>query len=326
MCEISIIVPIYNVEKYIERCLESILEQTFSDYEIILVEDGTQDMSGLICDNYAMKYSFIHVIHQTNKGLALARKAGIDYATGKYIMFVDSDDWIHKDMLKQTHRIMLETKAEIVSCQSVKINENGKHKRGTKMKEKVIFCQNSLESAYQLFATGYLTASACGKLIHASLLEKVDFKSDLAVGEEHDMVTQLIAVAKRVSIVADGYYFYRWRADSISRGGYNEKYQNSFNNYLRMRDKALIDYPSLKMNINAYFAEFEMSIITAMCRNDSWDRKVIHKLQKDLKKNIVDIWKCLNVSFYLKMCAMLIAICPRVFCVLFKSIHAIIGC
>lgn len=325
MCEISIIVPVYNVEKYIERCLQSILRQTFTDYEIVLVEDGTKDKSGLICDRYALKYSFIHVVHQDNKGLAVSRKVGIDHASGKYIMFVDSDDWIHRDMLKQMHQIMLENDSEMVCCQYTRINENGKQKLDSQMKEKMVSCQSPMESAYQMFVTGYLKASACGKLIYAPLLEKVNFKNNLAVGEEHDMITQLLPIAKHVRIIADGYYFYYWRTDSISHAGYNEKYYNSFNNYLYMRDKAVIDYPSLKKNINAYFAEFEMSIITAMCRNDIYDKKVIHELQKDLKGNKEDIWKDLSTPFYLKICATLIIVWPRFFITLFKIIHTITG-
>lgn len=325
MCEISIIIPVYNVEKYIERCLKSILEQSFTDYEIILVEDGTLDMSGLICDRYALKYPFIHVIHQNNKGLALSRKVGVDHAVGNYIMFIDSDDWIHRDTLRQMHRIMLESKSEIVCCQYTRVNEKGKQKLDTKMKEQLISCQNPLESAYQMFVTRYLKASACGKLIYAPLLKNVDFKGNLAIGEEHDMVTQLLSLAKRVSIMEKGYYYYYWRTDSISHAGYNEKYYNSFNNYLHIRDKAIIDYIALKPNINAYFAEFEMSVVTAMGRNKTYDWNVVHKLQKELRETIKDILCDVNTPFYLKVCASMIIISPRAFLILFRIIHTITG-
>lgn len=325
MCEISVIVPVYNVEKYLERCLESILEQTFVDYEIILVEDGTKDNSGSICDRYAEKYPHIRVIHQKNKGLALARKVGVENALGKYILFVDSDDWIHKDMLKDMYRIMKENQSEIVCCQYTRVNEKGKQILQTQMNVQQIVCQNSLESAYQLFVTRYLNSAAWGKLILASLLKEVDFKGNLAVGEEHDMVTQLLAIAKRVSIITQGYYYYYWRTDSISRAGYNKKYYNSFKNYLRIRDKAIIDYATLKPSINAYFAEFEMSVVTAMCRNKTYDWNVIRELQKDLRENIRDILSNSNTLLYLKVCALMIIICPRVFMVLFRIIHAITG-
>ncbi|EME8139564.1 glycosyltransferase, partial [Enterococcus faecium] len=98
MCEISIIVPIYNVEQYLRKCVDSILAQTFTDFEVILVDDGSPDNSGAICDEYAKLDSRVRVIHKENGGLSDARNAGIEIAKGKYLGFVDSDDFIDKDM------------------------------------------------------------------------------------------------------------------------------------------------------------------------------------------------------------------------------------
>ncbi|KAF3371822.1 glycosyl transferase family 2, partial [Enterococcus faecium] len=93
MCEISIIVPVYKVEKYLRKCVDSILAQTFTDFEVILVDDGSPDNSGKICDEYAEKDNRVRVIHKENGGLSSARNAGIDVARGKYLGFVDSDDY-----------------------------------------------------------------------------------------------------------------------------------------------------------------------------------------------------------------------------------------
>ena len=91
---ISVIVPVYNVERYLPRCIESILKQTYTNFELILVDDGTPDRSGIICDRYAEKDSRIRVIHKENGGVSTARNAGIDAAKGEWITFVDSDDWV----------------------------------------------------------------------------------------------------------------------------------------------------------------------------------------------------------------------------------------
>lgn len=96
---ISIIIPVYNVEKYLAECLESILAQTYTDFEVILIDDGSPDSSGIICDAYAQKDNRIHVIHQSNAGVSTARNNGIEYATGEWITFVDSDDWLDPDFL-----------------------------------------------------------------------------------------------------------------------------------------------------------------------------------------------------------------------------------
>lgn len=101
--EISIIVPIYNVEKYLPKCIESILSQTFTNFELILVNDGSKDRSGIICDEYASKDNRIKVIHKENGGVSSARNSGVDLASGKYIGFVDPDDYIKKDMYERLH-------------------------------------------------------------------------------------------------------------------------------------------------------------------------------------------------------------------------------
>ena len=97
MCKFSVIVPVYKVETYLPRCIESILNQTVTDFELILIDDGSPDCSGEICDAYAAKDSRIRVIHQKNGGVSKARNAGLDIAQGEYIVFVDSDDWVDAD-------------------------------------------------------------------------------------------------------------------------------------------------------------------------------------------------------------------------------------
>ena len=99
MAEVSIIVPVYQVEKYIRQCVDSILAQTFTDFELILVDDGSKDQSGQICDEYARMDTRVKVIHKENGGLSDARNTGMDQASGKYFMFVDSDDYIAPTML-----------------------------------------------------------------------------------------------------------------------------------------------------------------------------------------------------------------------------------
>ena len=100
MPDVSIIVPIYNVERYLSRCIDSILSQSFIDFELILLDDGSPDRCGFICDEYAVKDDRIRVIHQENAKISATRNAGLDAAEGEWIAFIDADDWIHKDYLK----------------------------------------------------------------------------------------------------------------------------------------------------------------------------------------------------------------------------------
>ena len=113
---LSIIVPVYNVEKYIERCIKSILNQSFTNFELILVDDGSPDNCGKICDEYKKKDSRIKVIHKKNGGLSDARNAGLNIATGKYIGFVDSDDIIHPQMYEKLFNCINKYNSDIVQC------------------------------------------------------------------------------------------------------------------------------------------------------------------------------------------------------------------
>lgn len=113
---ISIIVPVYNVEPYLEKCLNSILAQTYNDIEVLIIDDGSTDHCGEICDHYAAQDNRIRVFHTENRGLSAARNIGLDHARGQYIGFVDSDDWIEPDMYNRLFCIMQDTDADIVTC------------------------------------------------------------------------------------------------------------------------------------------------------------------------------------------------------------------
>lgn len=325
MCEVSVIIPVYNVEEYLERCINSALEQTYTDYEVILINDGSTDNSGLICDRYARQYDSVKVINQENKGLALARKAGIDKAKGRYVIFVDSDDWIHKDMLKRMYQKMKETQSQIVCCKYKIVSENVKKIVDTKKSVPQIICNDSHDSAYHMYVTRELSASAWAKMIDARIMSNVSFRGDLAIGEEHDMVAQLISLAHRVCIIPNEYYYYFQRTGSISRSGYNIKYFNSFKNYQSIRNKATGDYPEISSYINSYFANYEMAIITAMCRNKIFDKDAISELRHDLRTNIKDILSSSNTKTYMKICALMIVMCPNIFILIFRIIHVITG-
>lgn len=122
--KVSIIVPIYNVERYLEACIESILSQTYGNFELILVDDGSPDQCGIICDKYATQDSRIKVIHKENQGLGMARNTGLDYAIGEFVCFVDSDDWLEQHAIEYWIRAQRKYDADIVMCNYQKRNDN----------------------------------------------------------------------------------------------------------------------------------------------------------------------------------------------------------
>ena len=120
MAQISVIVPVYKVEPYLRRCVDSILAQTFTDFELILVDDGSPDNCGAICEEYEKKDSRVHVIHQENEGLSAARNAGIEWvfanSNSEWLNFVDSDDWVHPQMLERLYHAVLEHNVKVSIC------------------------------------------------------------------------------------------------------------------------------------------------------------------------------------------------------------------
>ena len=116
MCKVSVIVPVYKVEKYLNKCVDSIINQTLEDIEIILVDDGSPDNCGKICDDYAQKDNRIVVIHKTNGGLSDARNAGLEVARGEYIGFVDSDDYIAPEMISLLYGVCKKNSTDIAGC------------------------------------------------------------------------------------------------------------------------------------------------------------------------------------------------------------------
>ena len=121
---ISIIIPVYNAEKYINRCLESITKQTFTDYEVLLIDDGSKDNSGIICDEYARNNQKFHVIHKENEGVSIARQTGLDAASGIYVIHADPDDWVEPNWLESLYTIIQETKCDMVFCDFDRVNSS----------------------------------------------------------------------------------------------------------------------------------------------------------------------------------------------------------
>ena len=175
MPKVSVIVPVYKVEAYLRRCIDSILGQTYLDFELILVEDGSPDSCGAICDDYAQKDDRVHVIHQENGGLSAARNAGIDWAfansDSQWLTFVDSDDWLEQDCLSQLYSAAKETGCRVSACALYQTSgETLSKKTETSVRFLSVddyYCSND--------QNGAVPAVACGKLYHRSLFENLRF-------------------------------------------------------------------------------------------------------------------------------------------------------
>lgn len=218
---ISVIVPVYNVEKYLSRCVDSILDQTYEKLEIILVDDGAKDSSGKICDEYAEKDSRIKVIHKENGGLSSARNTGIDAATGDYLAFVDSDDWIEQDMYEKMLGLVEKHGVKLVCAGRYDVDSETDQKTIglCPPKEELISGQ---ELARRIFIWDNIDSAAVDKLYHASLFQGIRYP--LGVVCEDVPTTYRIALnTERVAMCPVPMYNYYHRPGSITSAAVSEK-------------------------------------------------------------------------------------------------------
>ncbi len=221
MPEISVIVPVYKVEKFIHRCVDSILCQSFRDFELILVDDGSPDTCGAICDSYAAEDSRIHVIHQKNGGLSAARNTGIDYvmaqSSSHWIAFVDSDDWVHPDFLKVLYSTAEQTLCKISACGFFRTEGEALPRE-----QDFSVVSMSADDYYCGEMHDGVTAVAWNKLYHRSLLKKLRYP----IGKLHeDEFTTYLAVynAKKIGVTPAQLYAYYQNPAGIMRSDWNPR-------------------------------------------------------------------------------------------------------
>ena len=215
---ISVIVPIYKVEPYLDRCVKSIVEQTYDHLEIILVDDGSPDNCPVLCDTWAERDRRIKVIHKTNGGLSDARNAGLAIATGKLISFIDSDDWIEPDFLTALYDAMEQTGAEIAECATAYVAEDGTAIRIRK--EALPSPLDRMEALRQLVLEDGVYQTVWNKLYRREVIQGVPF----AVGkynEDEFWTYQVFDRIKKLAIVETPLYNYLQRCTSIIGVGYN---------------------------------------------------------------------------------------------------------
>ena len=216
---ISVIVPVYNVEKYLEQCVDSILQQTITDLEVILVDDGSTDKSALICDEYQVRDTRIKVLHKQNGGLMSAWKAGVQMSKGDYIGFVDSDDWIDSDMYMTLYQTAVKSSADIVLCGWIREGKNKREKEPMYI-ESGKYDRDSLEKNIfpKMLLERYISPNRVTKLFKRELLEKnfKYFDEKVSIGE--DLITSFSCIldAKSIYMLAEYFpYHYRLNESSI---------------------------------------------------------------------------------------------------------------
>lgn len=293
--KVSVIIPVYKVEKYLKRCLESVVNQTYKNIEIILVNDGSPDKCGEICDAYARIDSRIKVIHKENGGLSSARNAALDIVSGEYIMFVDSDDWISEDSLEQLYEY-IDADYDIINFKLSFVKENSKE---------LVEMHNDIKDGYEcdlltyidkLFL-GELNFFICNKLYKKDLFNEVRFP-DGRNYEDLATIYKLYFKAKKI-IVTDHTLYYYWLGNSNSITS-NSTVKNMTDYLLSTKEIYEVNKNYLQIN-NRDFSNvdtwYKMMIIQLLInytkstyKDDDLKKEILSEL-KNSKARISEVYK-----------------------------------
>lgn len=286
---ISIIVPVYNVEKYLERCIESILNQTFTGFELILVDDGSTDLSGDICDKYSKKDKRIKVIHKQNGGLSSARNAGLEIASGDYIAFIDSDDFVAKEYIFLLYENLIENNADISICGYRIVREDDILVKDSATLTNNISILNSHQSLLNLYnekRSNFIVAWS--KLFKKNLFDSIRFPYG-KINEDSFVLYKLFLKSIKITYNESKLYYYQVREDSImhkkvSRKSFDDldAYEEQIdfyriNGYIEIEKKAIFSYCTMFRSLSNRFKEET---------NDLESLKLIRKKHKDIKEYV----------------------------------------
>lgn len=241
---ISVIVPIYKVEKYLKKCIDSIINQTYKNLEIILVDDGSPDNCPKICDEYASSDSRIKVIHKKNGGLSDARNAGMTEATGKYISFVDSDDYVSPDFIQSLYDTIVREESDIAECGVVKVYDDKEDGYEISGDESAV-TYNTHDALHQLLLEGEFKQHVWNKLYRADLVLDVPY----AVGklnEDEFWTYQVFGKARKVSKISKTMYFYLQRSTSIIGSTFSIRRLDALEAKCNRQEYIETNYPDLK--------------------------------------------------------------------------------
>ncbi len=278
---ISVILPIYNVSQYLKRCVDSVMTQTYKNIEIILVDDGSTDDSGIICDEYAKVDSRIKVIHKQNGGLSSARNAGIDEAKGEYLTFIDSDDYVDEDYVEFLYTLVCEYNVKMSIASHTVVYENGtvlKKETGERQ------CLDAHKVLERILYDEDIDLSAWAKMYHKSLFENIRFPVG-RLFEDAATTYQFVYASEKVAIGSESKLYYMIRNNSISNIGFSRKKIDLITSTKEMSDFCIEKYPDLKKAGLRRLTYAYMSTLSQLANSQVKDIEVQKDLMRFIRKN-----------------------------------------
>lgn len=277
---VSIIVPVYNVEEYLNACIESILRQTYKNYELILVDDGSTDRSGEICDLLAKTDDRLLVFHKRNGGLSDARNFGMKYAQGDYIAFIDSDDTISPNCVEILLSTALKSSADIVQCQATLQEEN------LDTGSNQTYCYNHDTGLRQLLTLGRIHVNAWGKLYKKSLLDHIEFPYG-RINEDSCTTYKIVYLSKKIICIDRSLYWHRMREGSIMHTAFSARNLEILTIGNEIREFLSNQEPFYRNEINYFEYRTAFGVLNFLLSSENY--KQYKKQGLSLKKQILSI-------------------------------------
>lgn len=258
---VSVIVPVYNVEPFLSRCINSLINQDYKNIEIILVDDGSTDESGNICDRYAAIDGRIKVIHQEYQGVSGARNKGLAIVQGEYIMFLDSDDEAHPQYVSKLYYTLIKNGLDIAQCCLIRI------KNGLRVNEQEVRDEVRIFSGYdmqmKIFERNrYFSMVLCGKIFKKELFSGLQFPLG-RINEDESLIYLLMYRSKRIGIIDDYLYYYHYNGESITEKKYNIHRLDSFY-MLREKYNFYMEHGHIDLankTANEYFSQMSVALL-----------------------------------------------------------------
>ena len=287
---VSVVIPVYNVEPYLHECVKSVVEQTYTNIEIILVDDGSTDNSGTLCDEFALSDSRICVFHKKNGGLSDARNYGIRQSHGSLISFIDSDDYVSSDYIMHLYQALIRGKADIATT-SICIFHDGELPKEHKHSTEVFHVYDACDALEDMLYMRHLEPNAFPKIYKRELFDTIQYP----VGKLYEDIattTKLIDKAGKIAYLDEKDYYYRIRPNSIQTASFNPKKLDLLDQLNIVKSIVQTKYPNV---INAYYSKEQSALFNLRMNMNPDDTKEMPGIADDLwsgiKSNRISVLK-----------------------------------
>lgn len=313
---ISVIIPVYKVESYLNECVDSVMNQTYTNLDIVLVDDGSPDNCPAMCDDYARKDSRIRVIHKSNGGLSSARNAGINSAHGEYISFIDSDDYVVPEYFERLYSMMESSGADISCCMYTTDAEKLSHESARECR-----IVSPSEAVIESLEFTGVERSACMKLYRTKIFTSGGgiYYTEGIISEDLAAMPDVFSAANYLVFTDSPMYFYRLQESSIMHTSYSSKYMDYYKSHEIALERAKKNFPDEWPRLSKHFRndyiQNTMKIIREVCLSSDRNSQEYPAIISDLTKRItlLDAIGFMFSSAYLpkKLATLLTAIAPR---------------